>query len=637
MSYVVLARKWRPMKFQDVVSQEHVTTTLENAIQNDRLASAYLFSGPRGVGKTTSARIFAKAINCDNGPTPTPCNTCSSCSDITAGRSLDVFEIDGASSRGIDEVRNLRENLKYAASKGKHKIYIIDEVHMLTTEAFNALLKTLEEPPPNVLFIFATTEFHKVPATVLSRCQRYDFRRIPINEIVEKLESICKEEKIKIGKEPLYVIAKKADGSLRDSQSILDQVISFCGQDIKSEDIANILGVIDYEFFFECSDAITNKDVESGLKITERVFTQGYDMAEFLNGLSEHFRNLLVVKATGNCSLLEGLETYSDRYKGSASSFNETDFMRLIQIASDTSFQIKRSANPKLLLEMAMIKMIKMDRSVELKTLLSNLGGKVSPPNVDKVTPAQTPGAKAAPIPAPSAKVAPVSAAESVPVVQANQPSQPVQESPAMPVVPAQEANDTVVIKQLNNVIKEKSVEYNSALPTNNNSVEVSETPPPSENTVVSFEKIKADWLAIIEEVKAKKIHLGSFLNEGFPTNLKDSILEISFGKENGFHMRSVDTNKVLVQKVIFEKTGFQVKLHCHKNESDEFNQIQTQRRDNPPELVQPQPSTFSQSPLPAPDPAESMEYVEPAEDEALQIPILKKVIEVFDGEIVNK
>lgn len=636
MSYVVLARKWRPMKFQDVVSQEHVTTTLENAIQNDRLASAYLFSGPRGVGKTTSARIFAKAINCDNGPTPTPCNTCSSCSDITAGRSLDVFEIDGASNRGIDEVRNLRENLKYAASKGKHKIYIIDEVHMLTTEAFNALLKTLEEPPPNVLFIFATTEIHKVPATILSRCQRYDFRRIPINEIVEKLASICKEEKIKISKESLYVIAKKADGSLRDSQSILDQVISFCGQDIKAEDIANILGVIDYEFFFECSDAITNKDVESGLKLTERVFTQGYDMAEFLNGLSEHLRNLLVVKATGNTNLLEGLETYSERYKNSVSAFNETDLMRLIQIASDTSFQIKRSANPKLLLEMAMIKMIKMDRSVELKTLLSNLGGIAATPNVDSGTaaPAQTPGAKASPNPVSNAKVAPAPIAQAVPVVQAAQPIQPVQavqEPPAMPVAPVRDTKDTVVIKQLSNVIKEKSAEY--FVPSaNSDSVEVSATPPPSENTVVSFEKIKADWSAVIEEVKAKKIHLGSFLNEGFPTNLKDGILEISFGKENGFHMRSVNTNKILVQKVIFEQTGFQVKLHCHKNESDEFNQIQTQRRENPPEPVQPQSSNFSQPPTPV----ESMEHAEPTEDDLLQIPILKRVLEVFDGEIVN-
>jgi len=229
MSYVVLARKWRPMKFEKVVAQSHVTTTLSNAIKNDRLASAYLFSGPRGIGKTTTARIFAKAINCDKGPTPTPCNECSSCTEITGSRSLDVFEIDGASNRGIDEVRNLRENLRYAATQGKYKIYIIDEVHMLTTEAFNALLKTLEEPPAKVLFIFATTEPHKVPATILSRCQRYDFRRIPLNEIVQQLQNICTSEKINIDEKSLFLIARKSDGSLRDSQSLLFRLINYFG------------------------------------------------------------------------------------------------------------------------------------------------------------------------------------------------------------------------------------------------------------------------------------------------------------------------------------------------------------------------------------------------------------------------
>ncbi|MDZ7261147.1 MAG: DNA polymerase III subunit gamma/tau, partial [candidate division KSB1 bacterium] len=308
MSYLVLARKWRPLKFDEVVGQKHVIVTLENAIKSNRLANAYLFSGPRGVGKTTVARILAKAINCEQGPTVTPCNKCASCNEITESRSLDVFEIDGASNRGIDEVRNLRENLRYAPHKGKHKIYIIDEVHMLTTEAFNALLKTLEEPPPNVLFIFATTEPHKVPATILSRCQRFSFKRIPLSEIIQQLKTICQAEHIEIDEESLHLIAKKADGSMRDGQSILDQAVSFCGAKIQVQQVAELLGVIEQELFFELSDLIKRKDVKGGLALAERIFYEGYDVNEFLIGAAEHFRNLLVIKSSAPETVGKGAE-----------------------------------------------------------------------------------------------------------------------------------------------------------------------------------------------------------------------------------------------------------------------------------------------------------------------------------------
>ncbi|MGD0650193.1 MAG: DNA polymerase III subunit gamma/tau [Verrucomicrobiia bacterium] len=228
--YQVLARKWRPQQFDDVVGQEHVTTTLKNAIEQNRLAHAYLFVGPRGIGKTSTARIFAKALNCVKGPTTTPCDKCDNCKEIMAGNSLDVLEIDGASNRGIDEVRELRDTCRYAPARGRFKIYIIDEVHMLTKEAFNALLKTLEEPPPHVKFFFATTEPHKLPQTVLSRCQRFDFRRIPITDLVKTIKGIAEKENLEIEKEASYVLARRADGSLRDLLSLLDQVIAYSSE-----------------------------------------------------------------------------------------------------------------------------------------------------------------------------------------------------------------------------------------------------------------------------------------------------------------------------------------------------------------------------------------------------------------------
>ncbi|MFQ5864884.1 MAG: DNA polymerase III subunit gamma/tau [bacterium] len=564
MSYMVLARKWRPMKFKDVVAQNHVTITLENAIIQNRLAAAYLFSGPRGVGKTTTARIFAKAINCQDGPTPTPCNACSNCKEITESRSLDVFEIDGASNRGIDEVRNLRENVRYAPSKGKHKIYIIDEVHMLTTEAFNALLKTLEEPPRKVLFIFATTEPHKVPATILSRCQRYDFRRIPLGEIVQQLQHICDAEGITIDEESLYLIAKKSEGSMRDSQSLLDQVVSFCGQNVRIEDLSKLLGIIDHELFFECSDCIANKDITAGLQLVDKIFIQGFDMGEFLSGLTEHFRNLLVVKATQSLDHLEGLESYGSKYEEAAKSFADTDLLRLIQLASEAGYQIKRSSNPKLSLEMLVMKMIKMDKSVELGELLTKINYLRNFANPDL-----------------SHSVEPSS---------------------------RKKKYESITIKQISNVVNDNNPEHktktNESIPKENN---LSHEP-----VDASLEIIKSHWPEIIQEVKNKKMHLGSFLTEGYPTLLEDRTLEISFGKENGFHINTINRNRRVIEDIIFSLTGLRLRIQCKKNESEEFKQILSKHK-----------------------PA-SKKQVEADQNSMLEIPMVKKIIDAFDGEIVQ-
>lgn len=298
MEYQVTARKWRPQKFEDVVGQEHITATLKNALKSNRIAHAYIFTGPRGVGKTTTARILAKALNCENSKDFEPCNECEMCRAINESQTMDIIEIDGASNRGIDEIRTLRESVKYAPTRGKYKVYIIDEVHMLTRESFNAFLKTLEEPPPHTIFIFATTDIHKVPLTIISRCQRFDFRRIQLNTIKTTLSNIAKQEKISIDDKTLTLISKKADGALRDAQSLFDQVISFCGDNINAETVSKMLNLIDEDLFFNISDAVLEKNYNIVFETTERIFQNGWDFIDFTDGLIEHFRNIMTVIIT---------------------------------------------------------------------------------------------------------------------------------------------------------------------------------------------------------------------------------------------------------------------------------------------------------------------------------------------------
>lgn len=373
MTYLVTARKWRPMRFEEVTAQEHVTVTIKNAILRNRIAHAYLFSGPSGVGKTTTARILAKAINCPNVKDGEPCNECDICKEITEGRSLDVIEIDGASNRGIDEIRDLRESVRYSPSRLKYKVYIIDEVHMLTKEAFNALLKTLEEPPSYALFILATTEPHKVIPTILTRCQRFDFKRIEIEKIIERLKFVASQEEIAVDEESFVTIAKKGDGSMRDALSIFDQVAAFCGNDIKHDVVVNALSLVDSELFFRTTELIAASDSKGAIEMAAQIVSRGYDSLDFLEGLAEHLRNLLIASTTGKSDLIEASEDHRKRYLESVKKFEKLDLMRLLKITTEAMQQIKYVSQPRIKLEMTLLQLVNLERSVQLRDLMQQI------------------------------------------------------------------------------------------------------------------------------------------------------------------------------------------------------------------------------------------------------------------------
>jgi DNA polymerase-3 subunit gamma/tau len=414
-SYQVIARKYRPQRFADVVGQEHVTQTLSHAIEAGRIAHAYLFCGPRGTGKTTIARIFAKCLNCTDGPKAEFPEDDPKCTEIAEGRSLDVLEIDGASNRGIEEIRELRETVKYAPASSKFKIYIIDEVHMLTKEAFNALLKTLEEPPAHVKFMFATTEPEKVLPTILSRCQRFDLRRIPIKLMVDHLRHIAKQENVTIDDAALHAIARGADGGMRDGESALDQLISFCGEKIVEADVLSMFGLTSQSQLLSLTEGLLKGDVQTVLTEFNELARHGKDLGKFLADLLQHLRNLLVFQISkGDTRLLEVSEAEAGTLSAQAALANSDGLTRVMDTLTQTETGLRDAASKRIFIEVALIKAIESRNAVSIDSVLKRLnelrgdaGGAASSPAPTPAmarTAPSAPAPKAAPAPAPVAE-----------------------------------------------------------------------------------------------------------------------------------------------------------------------------------------------------------------------------------------
>jgi DNA polymerase-3 subunit gamma/tau len=355
-----------------MIGQEHIVDTLRRAIEKDRVAHAYVFTGTRGVGKTTAARILARALNCEKGPTPTPCGECPACKDILGGSSLDVMEIDGASNNGVDDIRELRENIAYTSMSGRYRVVVIDEVHMLTKSAFNALLKTLEEPPLNVIFILATTEPAKIPSTIHSRCQRYDFRRVGADRIAAHLAKICGAEGVAFEKSALAVIAHKADGSVRDSLSLLDQACSFCGESLTEKGVRAVLGLVGTETYRGLMKSIKEKDTSAALDVVQKTLYEGYEMHELISGLQRHLRNLLFAKVPGALET-KGLDIEAGEAKlfaQESNDFAEPDLMRMAEIVNRAEQELKWSAYPQFSVELLVLKLLYLDSSASIEQLL---------------------------------------------------------------------------------------------------------------------------------------------------------------------------------------------------------------------------------------------------------------------------
>ena len=531
MAYQVTARKWRPRQFDEVVGQEHITATLKSAVHSGRIAQCYLFCGPRGVGKTTTARILAKVLNCADPRDGNPCEACDSCQSIATSTSMNVLEIDGASNNSVDDVRELREVVRYAATEGVYKIYIIDEVHMLSTAAFNALLKTLEEPPEHVVFIFATTEVQSVPDTILSRCQRFNFRRISAGQIAAHLGTIAQAEGIEVEEGALQLLASRADGALRDAESLLDQVVSL-GAEVSQQAVVQVLGLVDRGLYFELLDAMREAAPARVLDIVARAVDEGVDIEEFVYGLVELLRHLLFAKIQGGTDELDMAEDARQRCGELAAAMEVEDLLRMMQSLLDLEADLKRSVQPRFRLEITLVHLALMGRSVDVGELLRRLQ------SLEGVAPRP-----AAPLPPrdrseQAAPPAPNSTEQALPRGRSEQPT-----SPPVPTSP-----------------NEQDVTAPRA-PTQQQVVAPAESSNAASAAAPSFEQVRTNWDELVKAVGTTKRSLASFLNGATLDSLEGHVLRLSFGAADRFAMNQVINNRESVEEIAEAKYGWRLRL----------------------------------------------------------------------------
>jgi len=531
MSYLVLARKWRPQVFEEVIGQQSITRTLQNAISQKRVAHAFLFTGARGVGKTSTARILAKALNCERGPQINPCNQCTTCHEISSGTSMDVIEIDGASNRGIDEIRELRENVRYTPAKNRYKIYIIDEVHMLTREAFNALLKTLEEPPSHIIFIFATTEPQKIPATILSRCQRYDFKRIPLGEIIRSLKQIVEEEKVQISQRGLFSIAQESEGSMRDAQSLLDQVISYGGKEIGDEDITEVLGLIDRKILSDTIEAISNGDASRCMEIVEHIYHFGYDLQHFCRELLQYLRNLILIKVSERPEgLMELPEEELGILKKQAERFQFDQLNHLFSLLLKGEEEVAQSTFPRTMLEMTLIRMATLRPILPIDEILKKLEvlEKASPSKGSKEEESSSSGRT-------------MSSSYPEKGRGGETTSQMVREGPKGREFLEKEEPSAGLVKETESLPSEETMD--------------TEDSQKEEEGRGELQKIcEETWKGLVDFTRARNPVLGSFLVLGNLVHLSDEKIEIGFEK-NSFHY----------ERIVEKENRSQLEAICHE------------------------------------------------------------------------
>lgn len=549
MTFLSLYRKYRPRTFEDLVGQQHVVQTLKNALNQNRIGHAYLFAGPRGTGKTSTAKIFAQALNCVEGPTVDPCGVCDSCSSIISGQSVDVIEIDAASNRGIDEIRDLREKVKFLPTVGKYKVYIIDEVHMLTKGAFNALLKTLEEPPSNVVFILATTEAHKVLDTILSRCQRFDFTLLSSADIVSRLEYICQQEKVDYDREALNLITGASMGGLRDAISLLDQAISYTDGNLTREAIQEMLGKVDLSFLRSFVEGVLARDTAAILKMTGEIIDSGKSISVFVEDLINFLHQAMLLKECGrDTSIFNLTEEMYSQLEGVARGVDTARLIRFLDILTEVERQLPFADQPRIILELGLIKMTAGtgdNQLADLENRLRELEEKVeelSRGNLSAVAAARPVEGKTA-------------------AARTTAPGDAFTAEDSFPESAAARSKVTGRSSPASKGAAAERVDIETAGPDRPEEAGVSAAPQAAGDgsaAACSIEDIRDKyWPVILQKIKEKSISTNALLIEGTPAAIQDKKLFIQFPDDKGFHRSGAEKQAAFIQKVIAQVTGF--------------------------------------------------------------------------------